>query len=105
MTPHHHPLGPPPPHNGHHVEVHYNLESAAAPAELARLLRHFADQLEAGATIRLTDDLSVALPEQIALVVRYERTPHGTLALRTGAEWRDRPDSGTSTGSLAELLG
>lgn len=100
IEPHHH--HPAPPHRHH--DVYFNLEESVARAEFARVLRRFADQVEDDGAVRLTDDLAAALPDGVELKVRYERTPHGTLALRAGVEWRDRLDSAPSTGSVAELL-
>src|SRR5947209_2329137 len=99
-----HHLGP--PHHGphHHHDVLYNLEERTTAEQYARLLARLAEQLTAESRVTLKGELAVALPGELDLTVRYERTPHGSLALRVCAEWSERSSDTGSEGSLAELL-
>jgi hypothetical protein len=107
--PHHAPHGvhghaPRPHHKPHLHEVFYNLEEAASPTEYSALLASFARQVSETGDVGLTDGISVAVPQQSHLTVCFERTPHGTLALRVSVEWHDAPSDGQAIGSLAELI-
>jgi Amphi-Trp domain len=99
-----HPHPARPPHHGRHHTVLYNVEERASAQDYARLLERFAAQLTGDGSIVLRDDLSADVPAQIGLTVRYERTPHGTVALRVSAEWDDGHATDAPDGTLSELL-
>src|SRR4051794_11452607 len=103
MPPLHHP-GPPHHAQHRHHDVLYNLEERASGAQYAQLLARFAEQVAAESSVTLKSDLTVELAGELDLTVRYERTPHGSLALRVCVEWHDRSSDGGADGSLAELL-
>lgn len=91
-----------PPHRHH--DVLYNLEQPGSAAELGAVLSRLGEQVSASSSVTLREGTIVELPDHLQLVVRYERTPHGALALRVCAEWDAHPSERGMSGSLAELL-
>lgn len=89
----HHRKGPHgPPHrdrHGHGPEWLISVPDPSMPREqYADHLAALADALKAGAEIEI-NGTTIAVPATVEFVLRFERTPHGSMALVIRAEWFD----------------
>lgn len=88
--PHHH-IGHHPPHppHGHHGPVWiFSADGQIDRASFFDQVAEIAGELSDSGSTHLGETL-VEVPERIRGTVRFERTPHGALALVFKAEWSD----------------
>jgi hypothetical protein len=79
-----------PPHHHHHHEPQwlYNAEGPVTRDGAAQLFERFAHDLRSGDALDL-EGFSTELPAEVHAIVRLERTPRGSTALKVALEWRD----------------
>ena len=81
----------PHPHHGpHHGPPHHqwflSIEEQVTREEFAENLWVLGRELAGGPALEI-NERTVEVPEEVKFILRYERTPHGSLALVIHAEW------------------
>jgi hypothetical protein len=102
MSPRPGPSGPPhrPHHHvGHGPEWLVRVDDHVSRAEFVTHVGAIAEALKSTGTIQI-NGTTLTVPDEVDLVLCYERTPHGSLALVIRAEWFNNPaDSGMTVSS------
>lgn len=75
----------------HGPEWMYSVEDTIAREAYAGFAKQLGDALSASGSVALSEEVVVNVPDKVKFILRYERTPHGGLALMMRAEWS--PDS------------